>query len=82
MGVDIQRGIFMGRPLRIEYSGAWYHVTSRGNERKDVFKSRADREKFLSYLESASVRYGAVIPDKSQICAENSGGGRKAEETD
>ena len=61
MGVDIQRGIFMGRPLRIEYSGAWYHVTSRGNERKDVFKSRADREKFLSYLESASVRYGAVI---------------------
>ena len=51
----------MGRPLRIEYSGAWYHVTSRGNERKDVFKSRADREKFLSYLESASVRYGAVI---------------------
>ena len=51
----------MGRPLRIEYSGAWYHVTSRGNEHKEVFKSRADREKFLSYLESASVRYGAVI---------------------
>jgi REP element-mobilizing transposase RayT len=51
----------MGRPLRIEYAGAWYHVTSRGNEQKDVFKSRADREKFLSYLESATVRYGAVI---------------------
>ena len=51
----------MGRPLRIEYPGAWYHVTSRGNEQKDIFKSRADREKFLSYLESAAVRYGAVI---------------------
>lgn len=51
----------MARPLRIEYSGAFYHVTSRGNEQKDVFKSQRDREKFLSYLESAVVRYGAVI---------------------
>ena len=28
----------MARPLRIEYPGAWYHVTCRGNERKPVFK--------------------------------------------
>jgi hypothetical protein len=27
----------MGRALRIEYPGALYHVTSRGNERKDIF---------------------------------------------
>ncbi len=51
----------MGRALRIEYPGAHYHVTSRGNERKDVFKSRKDREQFLTYLESAVTRYGAVI---------------------
>ena len=51
----------MARPLRIEYSGAFYHVTSRGNERKAVFKSRRDREQFLSYLESATERYGATI---------------------
>lgn len=51
----------MARPLRIEYPGAFYHVTSRGNEQRDVFKSRTDREKFLSYLESAVVRYGSVI---------------------
>lgn len=51
----------MGRPLRIEYPGAHYHVTSRGNERKDVFKSQKDREQFLSYLESAVNRYEAVI---------------------
>jgi len=51
----------MGRPLRIEYPGAHYHVTSRGNERKDVFKSQKDREQFLSYLESAVNRYDAVI---------------------
>lgn len=51
----------MARQLRIEYPGAFYHVTSRGNEQKDIFKSKKDREKFISYLESASVRYGAVI---------------------
>lgn len=51
----------MARPLRIEYPGAFYHVTSRGNEQKDVFKSKRDREQFLSYLESAVTRYGAVI---------------------
>lgn len=51
----------MARPLRIEYPGALYHVTTRGNERKDIFKSRKDREQFLSYLESAMHRYGAVI---------------------
>ncbi|NLD05899.1 MAG: hypothetical protein GX672_08450, partial [Synergistaceae bacterium] len=41
--------------------GAFYHVTSRGNEQKDIFKSDFDREKFLSYLVSASERYGAEI---------------------
>jgi putative transposase len=51
----------MARPLRIEYPGAFYHVTSRGNEQKDVFKSQKDREKFLEYLESATKRYGAAV---------------------
>ena len=51
----------MARPLRITYSGAFYHVTTRGNEQKDVFWSKADREKFLVYLASAVTRYEAVI---------------------
>ena len=51
----------MARPLRIAYPGAFYHVTSRGNEQKDVFKNQKDREKFLEYLESATERYGAVV---------------------
>jgi len=51
----------MSRPLRITYPGAFYHVTSRGNERKDIFKSKRDRERFLEYLESATQRYNAVI---------------------
>ena len=51
----------MARPLRIIYPGAFYHVTSRGNERKAVFRSKRDREKFLEYLESATERYKAMI---------------------
>lgn len=51
----------MARPLRIQYPGAFYHITSRGNERKEIFKSKGDRTKFLSYLESASERYDAVV---------------------
>ena len=51
----------MARPLRIAFPGAFYHVTARGNERKAVFKSERDREKFLEYLETASERYQAVI---------------------
>ncbi len=38
----------MAGALRIEYPEAFYHVTSRGNERRDVFPSRKDRERFLS----------------------------------
>ena len=33
---------FMARPLRIEYSGAVYHIISRGNENKAIFKDDAD----------------------------------------
>ncbi len=51
----------MARPLRITYPGAFYHITSRGNERRAIFKTSADRQKFLSYLESATKRYSAAI---------------------
>lgn len=51
----------MSRSLRIEYAGAFYHVTSRGNERKALYRSHRDREKFLSYLESAAERYKSVV---------------------
>ncbi len=51
----------MARPLRIEYPGALYHVTSRGNDKKDIFRSIKDREKFLSYLSLASERHGALF---------------------
>jgi hypothetical protein len=27
----------MRRPLRIEYAGVLHHITSRGNEKRDIF---------------------------------------------
>jgi REP element-mobilizing transposase RayT len=51
----------MARPLRIAFPGAFYHITARGNEGREIFKSLRDREQFLSYLESAVRRYDAVI---------------------
>lgn len=47
----------MARPLRIEYDGALYHVTSRGNERKTIFKDDGDRELFLTTLWQVSERF-------------------------
>jgi len=51
----------MGRPFRIEYSGALYHITSRGNEKKEIFLDEADRTKFLQILEDYHDRYGILI---------------------
>src|SRR3989337_4422923 len=48
---------FMSRPLRIEYPGAVYHVTSRGNEKKAVFKDDQDRENFIRTLQHVNKRY-------------------------
>jgi putative transposase len=48
----------MARALRIEFPGALYHVTSRGNEQRRIFYSNADREAFLGFLASAVRRFG------------------------
>lgn len=40
----------MARPLRIEYPGALYHVTTRGNAGGRIFRSDKDREYFLDLL--------------------------------
>ena len=47
----------MARPLRIEYPGAVYHITSRGNEKKLIFKDEGDREIFLDILSQIDKRY-------------------------
>jgi REP element-mobilizing transposase RayT len=63
----------MARSLRIAYPGAYYHVTSRGNEQKDVFKSRRDREKFLEYLASEGHRCQSYTFDKAVKLSEMTG---------
>jgi len=57
------RGIlgFMARALRVEYSGAVYHVTSRGNRRQRIFNDDRDREHFLELLGELTRRYGWII---------------------
>ena len=46
----------MPRKLRIQYSGAIYHVMSRGDQREDIVRDDADREKFLSSLGEACAK--------------------------
>lgn len=50
----------MARPLRIEFEGAVYHVTSRGNARSDIYLSDDDREMFLEVLAHVVDRFGWV----------------------
>ena len=51
----------MSRPIRLEYAGALYHITSRGNERKPIFKDEADFELFLEVLGEVCDRHNWVI---------------------
>ena len=48
----------MARPLRIEYEGAVYHVTSRGNARSDIYLDDEDRLLFLEVLQYVVERFG------------------------
>ncbi|MEA2166125.1 MAG: REP-associated tyrosine transposase [Thermoanaerobaculia bacterium] len=40
----------VSRQLRLEFPGAIWHVTSRGNERRDIFRDDADRLHFVNLL--------------------------------
>ena len=47
----------MARPLRLEYEGAVYHVTIRGNQRGIIFQENSDRERFIEKLAESVERY-------------------------
>ncbi len=51
----------MARPLRIEFAGALYHVTSRGDGQEDIYRSDADRERFLVLLGEACERFEWIV---------------------
>ena len=47
----------MARPLRIEYPGALYHVTSRGDRQEAIFDDDRDRTAFLNVLGEVVSRF-------------------------
>ena len=51
----------MARPLRVEYEGALYHVTSRGNARQDIFLDDEDFRRFLNTLSEVVERYRWIV---------------------
>lgn len=51
----------MARPLRIEYPGALYHITSRGNARQKIFLDDKDYYLFLKCLDLTSKRYSFLV---------------------
>lgn len=48
----------MARPLRVQFPGATYHVTNRGNEQRPIFRSDDDYAAFLAFLAEAVRRFG------------------------
>jgi putative transposase len=51
----------MARQLRVEFEGAVYHVTSRGNQRGKIFWDNQDRERLRTILERTKERYSYLL---------------------
>ena len=51
----------MARPLRIEFAGASYHVTSRGDRKEPIFKDDLDRQNLLEVVAQSLGRYDAQM---------------------
>lgn len=52
---------WMSRPLRLEFEGALYHATSRGNERSAIFRDDVDHARFLEFLGWVAQRERLVV---------------------
>jgi len=51
----------MARSLRVQFPGATYHITCRGNERKPIFIDDDDRRQFLTLLKTSAETYQVVL---------------------
>lgn len=51
----------MTRPLCIEFPGAIYHLTSRGELREPIFEDDCDRAALLNVLEKGMQRFDAQV---------------------
>jgi len=57
----------MTRPLRLEFPGALYHVTSRGNRHKTIYHHDSDRRLWLEVLAQVCERHNFVIHSFCQM---------------
>ncbi len=51
----------MARPIRLEFAGALYHVTSRGDRQENIYEDDTDRKSFLSLLQQIAKDYNWLI---------------------
>ncbi|MDD3656344.1 MAG: transposase [Atribacterota bacterium] len=51
----------MARPLRIEFPGAVYHITARGNAKQNIFYKESDFANFLTILCKVVKRYHFIL---------------------
>jgi putative transposase len=51
----------VARPLHLEFPGALYHVTSRGDRREDIYLDANDRQAWLSVLDTVCRRFDWVV---------------------
>ena len=51
----------MTRPLRLEFPGAMYHVTSRGDRRGPIYRDHTDRQFWLEELGKVCSRFNFVV---------------------
>jgi len=51
----------MARPLRLEFAGALYHITSRGNERKPIYFEESDFDSFMLLLGQVCEQFNWVV---------------------
>lgn len=51
----------MTRPLRLEFAGALYHVTSRGDRRGAIYFDNTDRQAWLEVLATVCTRFNFVV---------------------
>lgn len=51
----------MSRPLRVEFSGAWYHVMNRGSGSQPIFLDDEDRRAFLGLVRDVVQMWGIQI---------------------
>jgi putative transposase len=51
----------MARPLRLEFEGALYHLTGRGNRRERIFQDEKDCARFLEMLELSLGRFRVLL---------------------